>query len=596
MRRRQAIAALIAGSMIVLALLTVFAMELSNTQAKSKQDIEARVHERTVLAAALIDSLFQSAVSSIPQDARTFGGPTVSRTVMNARRNKNAYTVLLNQNGAVIAHSDGFTAQAQAHLPTSSALKLLRSGRPWALGNVRPLGKKSVINYGLTLPTRSGTRYLLTGITPAGLNAFLYNDLKQIPGVRGAHNYVLDGNGTVISSTNPARPSGYVFHTPAQLNVLGRTNGEIQGHYFDQVKLTNSSWRILLAAPDGPLFASISGPHRWVPWLIFAAFGLVALMTLLLSRRTLRDSERVRAANQQLISANAELAQAKSTLEDMNGTLAETNDALGASNAELERRARELSRSNAELDQFASIASHDLQEPLRKIRTFSARVQETEGEKLSERGRDYLQRANGSAERMQKLIEDLLRYSRVSTQGRPFQPVDLSEVTEDVLADLDDLISRSEANIHVGELPVISADPPQMRQLMQNLVSNALKFTRPGVAPEVQIEGSRDAGWVRLSVRDNGIGFDEQYSRRIFRVFERLHGRGTYDGTGIGLALCRKIAERHGGTVEARSVPEQGSIFTVTMQAQRTEAVTDGPKVDQTESHHPTPEESYVAA
>jgi light-regulated signal transduction histidine kinase (bacteriophytochrome) len=290
-----------------------------------------------------------------------------------------------------------------------------------------------------------------------------------------------------------------------------------------------------------------------------------------------------------------ELADAKVSLEEVNDELADSNRALGRSNEELERHARELVRSNAELDQFASIASHDLQEPLRKVRTFTERISETEADTLSERGIDYLRRANASAERMQTLIEDLLRYSRVSSQERPFAPVDLRRVTEDVLEDLSEHVNRTGAIVRVGSLPTIKADAPQMRQLLQNLISNAVKFRRESVTPEVDVESKVESGWVTITVRDNGIGFDPQYSRRIFRVFERLHGRGTYPGTGIGLALCRRIAERHGGTIVARSVPDEGSTFTVTMQTQRTEAVSDAPHTEDVNSPPATTEESYVA-
>jgi light-regulated signal transduction histidine kinase (bacteriophytochrome) len=300
--------------------------------------------------------------------------------------------------------------------------------------------------------------------------------------------------------------------------------------------------------------------------VIFAAFAIVALLALMLALRALRATDLV-------VEANAKLA---------------------TSNAELERRAGELARSNAELEQFASIASHDLQEPLRKVRTFTERVKETEADSLSDRGLDYLQRASASAERMQRLVEDLLTFSRVGTQRRPFAPVDLEKLAHDVLEDLDDSVRGSGAVVRVGALPTISADAPQMRQLLQNLISNALKFTRDGVSPEVDITATVDDGRVTLVVRDNGIGFEPQYAVRIFRVFERLHGRGAYPGTGIGLALCRKIAERHGGTVIADSVPGQGSIFTVTMQTQRAGAATEAPAV-QASGAQAEQEEPYVA-
>jgi signal transduction histidine kinase len=579
-KKREAVAAMIAGTFIVLGLLAVFAIELANTQAKSRADVEARVHERSVLAAALIDSLFSSSArSSAATDSRVYSAPVVPNRLLDKAAGRNKYAVLVDAGGTVVAHSRGFTAQARSDLRISEALRLLHKGAPWALGDVLPYGKGGVIDYGIAFHAPQGTRYLLIGFTPETLGPFLLGELREIPNVKGGHNYVLDGNGVVIASTSTARPTGYKFHTPAQLSVLHHSSGEVSGHYFDQVTLPETSWRILLAAPDGPLFASVSGIRKWLPWLIFIAFALVGVLSLGLALRALRSGDQVREANAKLAEANDQLA--------------ESNRALNATNAELERRAKELARSNAELDQFASIASHDLQEPLRKVRTFTERVSNTEGDALSERGRDYLMRANASAERMQRLIEDLLKFSRVATHGRHFSRVDLGQVTAEVLEDLQEAVRSSGAEVKVGKLPIVSADAPQMRQLMQNLISNALKFRREGVTPEIDISATTEEGWVKLTVRDNGIGFDPQYARRIFRVFERLHGRNTYPGTGIGLALCRKIAERHGGTVYAHSVPGEGSTFTVAMQSQRTEAVTDAP-VPEPDDAAPANEETYV--
>jgi PAS domain S-box-containing protein len=172
------------------------------------------------------------------------------------------------------------------------------------------------------------------------------------------------------------------------------------------------------------------------------------------------------------------------------------------------RRASELARSNVELEQFASIASHDLQEPLRKVRTFTERVTVMEADHLSDKGRDYLDRVNAAAERMQRLIEDLLKFSRVGTHGRAFVPVDLARITRDVLVDLEATVERSQGIVRVGALPTIYADELQIRQLIQNLLSNALKFSREGVAPEVSIDGRVLNSIAEITVRDNGIGFE----------------------------------------------------------------------------------------
>jgi light-regulated signal transduction histidine kinase (bacteriophytochrome) len=259
------------------------------------------------------------------------------------------------------------------------------------------------------------------------------------------------------------------------------------------------------------------------------------------------------------------LHSAERNLADANTRLEFVNRELEDSNSELQRRAAELARSNAELDQFASIASHDLQEPLRKVRTFTEQLATTESERLSERGVDYLARANRAAERMQGLIQDLLQFSRVTTNPRPFVSVDLGQVAAEVLEDLSLEIESAGTAVSVGELPSLRADPLQMRQLVLNLVSNAIKFRREQTSSEVSIHAEVAGDVVTLTVADNGIGFEPQYSTRIFKVFERLHGRTEYPGTGIGLALCQKIVARHGGEIVAEGRLGEGATFTVTL-------------------------------
>ncbi|HEY0015303.1 MAG TPA: ATP-binding protein [Longimicrobium sp.] len=243
---------------------------------------------------------------------------------------------------------------------------------------------------------------------------------------------------------------------------------------------------------------------------------------------------------------------------------------------ELAAQAAELERSNLELEQFAYVASHDLQEPLRKIQAFGNLLLSEAGDGLGESGRDYVVRMRAAALRMQALIQDLLAYSRVSRRGEEPAPVDLGRVAREVLSDLEGRMAATEGRVEIGPLPTVRADPTQMRQLLQNLIANALKFHRPGVPPHVRV-GAEPAdggsGW-RLRVEDNGIGFDERYLDRIFSPFQRLHGRTEYEGTGMGLAICRKIAERHGGAITARSAPGQGSTFTVDLPTHPEETTT----------------------
>ena len=249
------------------------------------------------------------------------------------------------------------------------------------------------------------------------------------------------------------------------------------------------------------------------------------------------------------------------------GTVEDITERRRAEEA-LRAYAARLERSNRELQDFLYVASHDLQEPLRKVQAFGDRLQTAYSEVLDDQGRDYLERMQNAAARMQTLINSLLTYSRVTTKAEPFVPVDLDRVVREVVSDLETRIEQVGGRVEVGDLPTIEADPTQMRQLLQNLIGNALKFHKENEAPLVKVYAEpldgRD-GWYQIMVEDNGIGFDEKYLERIFQVFQRLHGRDKYEGTGIGLATCRKIVERHRGSITAKSVPAQGATFIVTL-------------------------------
>jgi PAS domain S-box-containing protein len=247
-------------------------------------------------------------------------------------------------------------------------------------------------------------------------------------------------------------------------------------------------------------------------------------------------------------------------------------EALRRSEEKLREFTAQLEYSNRELQDFAYVASHDLQEPLRKIVVFGDRLKEKCGEALGAEPRDYLERMQKAASRMQTLINDLLTFSRVTTKAHPFAPVDLAEVAREVVNDLEGRIEQVKGRVEIGELPVLDAEKLQMRQLLQNLIGNALKFRRPEEPPVVKVaarkfpdESGREL--CELSISDNGIGFDEKYLDRIFNVFQRLHTRNEYEGTGMGLAIVRKIVLYHGGDVTAKSKPGHGAAFIVTMPA-----------------------------
>ncbi|HVB23316.1 MAG TPA: ATP-binding protein [Ktedonobacteraceae bacterium] len=250
--------------------------------------------------------------------------------------------------------------------------------------------------------------------------------------------------------------------------------------------------------------------------------------------------------------------------------VAERTEALTKTSESLRQSNAELQRSNQELQDFAYVASHDLQEPLRKIQAFGNLLEDEYGTVLDE-GKTYLDRMRNAASRMQVLINDLLTFSRVTTKALPFAQINLTMIAKEVVIDLEALVKVTEGTVETAELPLIEADPLQMRQLLQNLIGNALKFHRSGVPPHVRVSAAvrvdpqTGEEQCLLAVEDNGIGFDEKYLDRIFIVFQRLHGRGEYEGTGIGLAVVRKIVERHRGTITAHSTVGNGSTFLVTL-------------------------------
>jgi PAS domain S-box-containing protein len=232
--------------------------------------------------------------------------------------------------------------------------------------------------------------------------------------------------------------------------------------------------------------------------------------------------------------------------------------------AALAETAQKLERSNRELEQFAFVASHDLQEPLRKIEMFGGMLA-SRGEQLDDRQRDLLERMQGAARRMRSMVDGLLQLSRINTRGQPFTRVDLSETAAEVLSDLEHQVRRSGGQVTVGELPEVEGDPLQLQSLLQNLIGNALKYHLPETPPVVRVYARRLPGSVQIVVEDEGIGFNQGDAGRMFKPFERLVGRGDYEGSGMGLAICRKIVERHGGQIAALGAPGKGAAFVATL-------------------------------
>ncbi len=298
--------------------------------------------------------------------------------------------------------------------------------------------------------------------------------------------------------------------------------------------------------------------------IVLVIFGL---MHFVLERDIVSDVDSIRRGTE--IVAGGDLAHRVGELrtEELNG-LARAFNAM-TERRQVVVREREaliarLEQSNRELESFAFVASHDLQEPLRKIQTFGDLLEQRGADHLDHAGRDYLARMVSAASRMQALINALLQYSRIATRTEPPVEVALGALVRDVLSDLSIQLAESGGSVEVDELPTIVGGPIQMRQLFQNLLSNALKY-RGDQPPRIRVWAvcDRPGPGIEVRVEDNGIGFDETNLPRLFKPFSRLQGLGEYEGTGMGLAICRRIAERHGGSITATSAPGKGSTFIV---------------------------------
>lgn len=316
--------------------------------------------------------------------------------------------------------------------------------------------------------------------------------------------------------------SGTGQHTMDQIRqVMREMQDEYNQQQQTQTSLTNQSIRYMLN------ILSVSQ---------IMAFGILLLLYVLIYREALQRTQAER-------------------------RLKETNDNLEQIVAQ---RTDELRKSNQELEQFAFIASHDLQAPLRKIQMFTELLREELAKQaLTDTAQDYMERVQKSVDRMQGLIVDLLAISRINRKGAAFKMVDLKAVVGEAVDELTEAIQKNEGHIELGPMCEVEADPEQMRQLLINLVSNALKYHRDGVTPEVKITSSlKDNEVCELVVEDNGIGIPPEYQDKVFEIFQRLHG-GKYEGNGIGLSIVKRIVERHGGHVKVDSALGQGSQFIV---------------------------------
>jgi signal transduction histidine kinase len=558
-------------ALMLVVLVSAFVWVIVTSQSDSKRQAEKRFDGEALLSAQLTGTLFTTSVSGTEgAAAKAFGAQTIDARSLAAyvAQAKLRYVVILDQSGKVIAASPGAPARASGS-PLPTHVRQALQGHAWFsdILPAGPHGKAGTLEWAIPFTTPFGRRVEIQALDGTPIFQFLSSYLTKTQSAGNGAAFVLDSTNHVVAVAGVVglklggKPKAATLIAALNRRTHGTYGYSGARRYFSSAAVDGSGWRVVLSVRTNTLYPALSGSRGWLLYLIVGGFGVAGLLSLLFFRRALTTGVALERVNHELTTLNVGL-----------------EERIAERTAAAEERSKELARSNEELEQFSSVASHDLQEPLRKIRMFGDRLRDRLGDDLSEEAGLDLERMRSAAERMQRLISDLLDFSRVTHRGREFESVDLRSVTEEVIADLEARIVELDATIELGALPTLEADRTQMRQLMQNLVGNALKFHRAGVRPVIRVGAdvingqeprfageARANGRVVITVEDNGIGFDEKHAERIFTAFERLHGRSAYDGTGIGLSIARKIVWRHRGDLVGRGTPDVGATFTVTL-------------------------------
>jgi signal transduction histidine kinase len=533
-------------ALAMLGVVFVLGYLISSSQDSSRSAARQRATAGATIRSQLTSSLLSTSSTAL-RSAAAKVPPTRAALDRLVAASQLGYAAIISADGTIVASSSRATSAELARLRGRPAyIRQALSGRTW-LSGLLPAnrGGQPMIDWAAPFTASDGRRVLVEGFPAATLGSFLRTFLDQ--GSSGRSVYVIDSGRRLIASSKSSglAPGGSL---PADLaaapDLSSRTIGT---NFVVSAPLAETGWKIVVALPTATLYPALAGSSSWLLWSVVAVVAALGLASLVLLRRWLIGSE--------------QLALAVGELESLNETL----EAKVEERTELaHRRLAEVQRSNSELEQFASVAAHDLQEPLRKIRMYGERLGGRS--ELGDESRADVARMDAAALRLQHLIDDLLDLARVNSRGRELVPVALDAVAAEALSDLDARLNEVGARVEIGELPTILGDPAQIRRVLQNLLSNALKFHREEVPLRIRVSSELlGDGRCAIIVEDNGIGFEDQYAERIFGAFQRLHGRAAYDGTGIGLSIARKIAWRHDGDITASGVPGEGATFRLTL-------------------------------
>jgi signal transduction histidine kinase len=505
-----------------LGMLGTAAYGLAHGQHGQHSSLERRFQGRAQLGAALVGSLFSASAPSQQQQAAQHFGDKVDAKLLTrqAAAGGSNFIAITDAQGHVLAASAG-TPDSLGSMLGSRPMFFQRALTSNSYG-LSGISTDDSILTALPFKAKTGTRVQVSGVKAGLLAAFLGGTLRQVSNNANSTSLIVDDRGGVIAARGRGERVGKPLHDAALRAQIGRrTNGKLSGdRLFTSQPIGSTGWRLVLIATSGSVFQPVSGTNRWLPWLILV-IGVVALASVgVLLRRALHASAQVRVAN------------------------------------------AELARSNADLERFAYVASHDLSEPLRTIGGFAGLLERRYGDRLDDEGRMMLGHVGSGARRLQALIDGLLSYARVSTAPRKVEQIDLDEKMQIVLDAIRPAINDRQAHVEVEPLPTIEGERAQIFQLLQNLLLNAIKFTEDGVTPEVQVSARpiQDGRW-EIRVADNGMGVPPGQAERIFEMFQRGQGERDRTGTGIGLALCARIVERHGGRIRVEPRDGGGSVF-----------------------------------
>jgi signal transduction histidine kinase len=535
------------AALLVVVLLAGFAYVATDSQARSREEAQRRFLAQATIAAGLTRAIFTATQTPEIEDAtKLYGSAMPDSRALEATvaRSHLAFAEILGPWEVVLARTPGATAPGTRAV-VATAVRRAHDGTAWFSDLFRIGSGPLLIAEAIPFPTRYGRRVELLGFPAKAFSNFLSNYLDGALPDHTAHAFVFDGHGRVLASSVAGVAAGkvptaqflsIVNSAPARRSVRGEydvTKGPFRGpRYLVAASVGGSAWRVGITEPTSTLYPPNLGSLGWVIWAVFAAFGTAALVCLVLLRKSLRT-------------AGVVVAQAR-TVAAANG---------------------ELKAINEELNAFSYSVSHDLRAPLRAIDGFSRIVVEEDRGQLNDTQRRYLGLVRENTITMDKLIDDLLAFSRLASQPVQRVAVDTRALVREIEDELRGEHPDHPIDLVTGWLPVVEGDPALVRQVFANLLGNAVKYSRIRERSRVEVGCERDGDELVFSVADNGVGFDMRYSDKLFSVFQRLHRAEEYKGTGVGLAIVHRIVSRHGGRVWAEGEPDGGATFHFTLGA-----------------------------